>query len=77
VEPELLSIEQVAQRLGLSRSKTYELAASGDLPTVRVGGVLRVRRATLEAWVGDLPEGRSAPASVEFSNEPEADVEAK
>jgi excisionase family DNA binding protein len=62
MEPDLLRIEEVAQRTGLSRSKTYELAASGDLPTVRVGRSVRVRRSALNEWLRRLPDrgGREA-----------------
>ena len=33
---------QVAEMLGLGRSKTYQLLANGVLPSVRIGGSLRV-----------------------------------
>jgi len=66
MEPELLRIEEVARRLGLSRSKTYALAASTALPTVRVGGSIRVRRADLDVWLANLPgSGTAATTPVE------------
>ena len=51
-EPLLLTMQQAADRLAISRAKAYELARDGKLPGVsRVGQSLRVSRAKLEAWV--------------------------
>ena len=40
--PVLHTVNQVAETLGLSRSKIYELIASGELAAYRPGGRLRV-----------------------------------
>lgn len=37
--------------LGLGRSKTYELIATGALPTVRVGRCVRVPMHAVRRWV--------------------------
>lgn len=37
--------------LGLSRSKVYELLASGVLPSIKIAGSVRVPRAALEEWI--------------------------
>jgi excisionase family DNA binding protein len=50
-QPLLISVEQAARLLGLSRGKAYELAARGDLPVVRFGKSVRVHRDRLAAWV--------------------------
>ncbi len=50
-EPALLTIEETARLLRLSRAKTYQLAATGDLPCVKVGRSVRVRRDRLDAWL--------------------------
>lgn len=42
---------EVAQTLGIGRSKTYELLASGALPSVRIGGSIRVPVEALNAWM--------------------------
>ena len=49
----ILTVEEVAAFLRISRAKAYSLAASGDLPTVRVGRSVRVRRDALERWLDD------------------------
>jgi len=47
----LLRVEEVAQTLGIGRSKTYELIAAGELPVVRVGRCVRVPAAAVRLWV--------------------------
>jgi excisionase family DNA binding protein len=46
---------QVAESLELSRSKTYSLIASGDIPSIRIGSAVRVPVTALKAWI----EGRT------------------
>jgi excisionase family DNA binding protein len=47
----LLSIEEVAEILGLEYKTIYRLIRSGSLPAARVGRVYRVYRADLEAYL--------------------------
>jgi len=50
----LLKPEEVAQVLGTGRSKVYELLASGDLPSIRLGGArgaIRVPLDKLTEWI--------------------------
>ncbi len=47
----LLRVSEAAEALSLSRSKVYEMINEGQLPVVRVGGVLRVPVAGLLALV--------------------------
>ena len=47
MEKLLLRPEEVAESLGISRSKVYELIASDDLPSICVGQRLRVPAADL------------------------------
>lgn len=42
---------EAAEAIGVSRSRIYELISSGEIPSVRVGKVVRVPVATLHAWV--------------------------
>ena len=53
-DPLLLRPAEVAELLGMSRSRVYELARAGDLAgVVRLGGSVRVHRPTLERWLGE------------------------
>jgi excisionase family DNA binding protein len=58
--PEMLRPGEVAERLRLSRSATYQLIASGQLPVLRIGRAVRVPASALEAWIA---ENTSQPAS--------------
>lgn len=51
MEPLLLRADEVARALGLGRSKTYQMMASGELPVVRVGRSIRVPADALQDWV--------------------------
>ena len=52
-ERRLLRIEDVADRLTVSRSMAWKLVAAGDLRSVRIGRSVRVRPADLEAYLAD------------------------
>lgn len=47
----LLRVPQVAQLLGLGRSKVYAMVGAGELPIVRIGTAVRVPKRELEAWI--------------------------
>ena len=54
----LLRPAEAAEAIGIGRSKVYELLASGDLPSIRIGGVIRVPVTSLHAWIErQLAEG--------------------
>lgn len=53
----LLTLRQVAARLGCSLSTAKRLTASGELPTVRLGSVAKVRTADLAEFVSALAPG--------------------
>ena len=42
--PELLRVEEAAAWLDTSKGLVYEMARRGDLPCVRLGRLLRIRR---------------------------------
>ena len=51
MEPLLLRPLEVAELLGISKSKVYELLASGALPSIRIGSSIRVPVAELKKWI--------------------------
>jgi excisionase family DNA binding protein len=53
IERRLLRIEDVADRLTVSRSMAWKLVAGGELRSVRIGRAVRVRPADLEAYLSD------------------------
>lgn len=58
--PEVLTMKQVQQLLGISKPKTYELAHIQGFPVVRFGRAIRVPRQALMRWLetqsGDKPD---------------------
>jgi excisionase family DNA binding protein len=49
------TVTEAAEPLGLGRPTAYDLAAQGELPTVRLGGRLMVTRPALTALLGFEP----------------------
>lgn len=47
----LLRPAEAADVLGLGRSKVYELIASGELPSIRIGKSVRIPVEALRQWV--------------------------
>jgi len=53
--PDLLNVDEVAHRLGVSRRTVYRMLESGDLPPcVRVRGMRRWRSTDIAAFVAGL-----------------------
>lgn len=57
-EPVLLTIEEASRYLRISRAKTYLMAKRGELPAVRMGRSVRIRRDRLDAWLDEQNVGR-------------------
>lgn len=52
-EKPYLSIDDVAQRFGVTTSTVYRLIQRGELPGFKIGGQWRFSQAMLETWVVD------------------------
>ena len=50
----LLTVEEVARLLGLSRTRTYDLVGTGAIGSVKIGRSRRVARAEVERFVAAL-----------------------
>jgi excisionase family DNA binding protein len=57
LQPLLLNVPQVAQLLGLSRTKVYELIATEGLPVLKFGRAVRVSFKSLQQWVDQRERG--------------------
>jgi excisionase family DNA binding protein len=53
VSPLYLTVEEVAKRLRLGRTKVYELIAYEKLPVTRFGRCVRVNPARLQEWLNE------------------------
>ena len=47
----LLRLDEVAERLAISKSMSWKLVAMGQLPAVRIGRAVRIRPRDLEAFI--------------------------
>lgn len=59
----LMSVPEAAVLLGVSRSKGYALARSHLIPTVDLGGVTKVPKAGLLAWIATATTDVEPPES--------------
>ena len=48
---DLLTVSDISRRLGLTTNRIYQLMSSGALPSVRVGGAIRVPKDAWEEWL--------------------------
>ena len=55
-EERLLRISEASKILALGRSKTYQLVASGELRSVRVGRSIRVTATSVQQFIRSLIE---------------------
>lgn len=66
----MLSVAQVAERLGLSTNAVRDAIARGDIPASRLGGrVLRVRPEDLDRWIDASRVRRPSTPSSEPADE--------
>lgn len=54
IGPLLLTVEEAGAAIGVGRSLMYELISRGDISTVRIGRLRRVRPEDLENYVAAL-----------------------
>lgn len=53
MEDRLLKIEEVAKRMGVSRTWIYKKCRAGILPHFRIGRMIRFDPEDLEKWIQD------------------------
>jgi excisionase family DNA binding protein len=56
MEKLLLSAEDVAEALTISRTRVYEILAAGELFSVKLGKVRRIPRESLNEYIDKLRE---------------------
>ncbi|WP_199051914.1 helix-turn-helix domain-containing protein [Aquitalea sp. ASV15] len=50
---DILTMDEVAEYLKVSKRTVYRLAQSGELPAFKLGGIWRFRRSDLERWIAE------------------------
>ncbi len=70
-EPLLLRVPEAAVLLRISRAKLYQLLATGQVPSFRVGGRTRIPVAGLRRWLDEQTESalRAATAPVKLARD--------
>ena len=53
-QPLLLSVAEVAIHLGVCRQTVYNLIYDGSLPSVKIRGLRRINRSSLDDWLKRL-----------------------
>ena len=60
ISPLLLSVEEAAIKIRISRAQMYRIIARGEIETRKVGYLRRINLSALEAYIAALPrQGRS------------------
>jgi excisionase family DNA binding protein len=59
----LLRPSETAEAIGVSRSRAYELIARGEIPSIRIGGSVRVPLDGLRQWIARQAEQTEALVS--------------
>ncbi|MGQ9571711.1 MAG: helix-turn-helix domain-containing protein [Dehalococcoidia bacterium] len=49
--PEVLTVEELARYLRVSRSTLYRLLRDREIPAAKIGGYWRFRRQTIDEWL--------------------------
>lgn len=57
--PDLMNVGEVAELLRISRASVYEMAAARQIPSLKVGALLRFDREDIAAWLN--AQKRTAP----------------
>jgi len=53
VDRAFLKVDEVAEVIGLGRSKTYQLVQQGIIPSVHIGKSRRVPAVALQRWIDE------------------------
>jgi len=56
----LLTADEVAGLLGVTKSWVYEQSRRGRIPTISLGRYRRYRRQSIDAWLENLESSRTA-----------------
>jgi len=57
----LYRTHEAAEAIGVSRARAYQLIAAGVLPSVKVGGSIRVPVDALRRWITEQLESQRGP----------------
>ncbi len=64
----MMTVRQVAELLGVHENWVYDQAASGELPSYKIGGTRRFDRDELRGWIADHREAEPKRSKRRVSN---------
>ena len=56
----VMTVPEAGAKLGLGRNASYEAAARGEIPTIRIGKLLKVPNAAFHRMLASAGQGRAA-----------------
>lgn len=60
----MLTVRQTAERLAVSQTSVYALVRSGELPSFRIGGAIRISEVDVETFLSGCRQARTPPPPV-------------
>jgi excisionase family DNA binding protein len=51
MERQFLTVAQVSYELGVTSNRVYQLIAEGEIPSIRLGRMIRIPRERWEEWI--------------------------
>ena len=72
-EPLLLTVPETARLLHVGKNTVYEMAVRNELPSIKVGRLVRIPRDRLVTWVHAKSRHEDAPHGLDSSSRVEAD----
>lgn len=51
MNPEVMTAEQVAEYLQINKQTVYRRARAGEIPSIRIGKVLRFKKEVIDGWL--------------------------
>jgi excisionase family DNA binding protein len=60
VETRWITVNEMKDRLSISRNKAYQIANSGSLETVKLGSSLRINEQSLNRWLALLSKRKDS-----------------
>ncbi len=63
----LLNVEEGREIINLGRSRFYDMIATGEIPSIRIGKSIRISVKALNAWVEKQPNGYGIPNELDES----------
>jgi excisionase family DNA binding protein len=49
---DLMTVDELAEYLGITRDTVYRKVKAGEIPSIRIGRLLRFPKKTIENWLG-------------------------